>query len=109
MIETHSFESSGGADLIIEPHLYQGQRFSDGKRNLMVSARDLGGGSYTVSYRPPEAPNFIEHIPGATENDSVMLAGPEAPVFDAVKITFTGVPVAPAKQVVTLNIWPRGL
>ena len=109
MNETHTFTSTGGAELIIEPHSYEGQRFSDGHRNVMISAQNLAGGSYTVSYRPPSAPNFIEHIPGATESDSVMLAGPEAPIFDALKITFSGVGAAPAEQKITVNTWPRGL
>lgn len=109
MNETHSFTTEGGAELIIEPSSYYGQRFSDGHRNVMISATNLDGGSYTVSYRPPAAPNFVEHIPGATESDSVMLAGPEAPIFDAIKITFSGVGAAPAEQVITVNTWPRGL
>lgn len=109
MIETHTFTSTGGAELIIEPSSYFGQRFSDGHRNVQVSAKDLGGGSFTVSYRPVGAPAFVEHIAGATESDAVMLAGPEAPVFDALKITFAGVPVAPATQTITVNTWPRGL
>ena len=109
MHETHSFTATGGAELIIEPSSYQGQRFSDGHQNVMISAQNLAGGSYSVYYRPPAAPNFIEHIPGATENDSVMLAGPEAPIFDAIKITFNGVGAAPAQQTITVNTWPRGL
>lgn len=109
MIETHTFSSTGGAQLIIEPSSYDGQRFSDGHRNVQVSAKDLGGGSYTVSYRPVGSPSFIEHISGALEADAVMLAGPRAPVFDAIKVTFSGVPVAPATQSVILNTWPRGL
>jgi len=109
MIETHTFTSTGGAELIIEPSSYFGQRFSDGHRNVQVSAKDLGGGSFTVSYRPVGAPAFVEHIAGATENDAVMLAGPEAPVFDALKIAFAGVPVAPATQSIIVNTWPRGL
>ncbi len=109
MNETHTFSITGGAELVIEPSSYAGQRFSDGNRNAMISASNLDGGSYTVSYRPPSAPNFVEHILGATESDSVMLAGPEAPIFDALKITFSGVGAAPAQQIITLNTWPRGL
>ena len=109
MIETHTFTATGGAQLTIEPSSYNGQRFSDGHRNVQVNAKDLGGGSYTVSYRPVGSPSFVEHISGATESDAVMLAGPEAPVFDAVKVTFNGVPVAPATQTVIINTWPRGL
>jgi len=109
MIETHTFTTTGGAQLLIEPSSYDGQRFSDGHRNVQVSAKDLGGGSYTVSYRPVGSPAFIEHISGATESDAVMLAGPRAPVFDAIKVTFSGVPVAPATQSVIVNTWPRGL
>ena len=109
MIETHTFTSTGGAELIIEPSSYFGQRFSDGHRNVQVSAKDLGGGSYTVSYRPVGAPNFIEHVSGAQEVDAVMLAGPRAPIFDAIKVEFAGVPIAPATQAITLSTWPRGL
>lgn len=108
MIETHIFTSAGGAELIIEPSSYFGQRFSDGHRNVQVSAKDLGGGSFTVSYRPVGAPNFIEHVSGALETDAVILVD-RAPVFDALKIEFAGVPVAPATQTITLNTWPRGL
>ena len=109
MNETHTFTTTGGAELIIEPSSYYGQRFSDGHRNVMVSATNLAGGSYTVSYRPPVAPNFIEHVAGALETDSVMIAGPRAPILDALKITFSGVGAAPAEQTITVNTWPRGL
>jgi hypothetical protein len=61
MNETHSFTTAGGAELIIEPSSYYGQRFSDGHRNVSLSAYNLAGGSYSVFYRPVGAPNFIEH------------------------------------------------
>lgn len=109
MNETHSFTTEGGAELIIEPSSYYGQRFSDGHRNVSLSAYNLAGGSYSVFYRPVGAPNFIEHVAGALETDSVIIGGKRAPIFEALKITFSGVGAAPAEQTITMNTWPRGL
>lgn len=109
MYETHTFTTTGGASLTIEPSDFRGQRFSDGNRNVQVSARNLAGGTYTVFYRPVGSSQFVSHVGGASESDQVMLAGVEAPIFDALKIEFAGVGAAPAVQTIQLNTWPRGL
>ena len=106
MIETHTFETTGGASITIEPHMFQGQRFEDGNRNVQVTCKDLGGGSFSVAYRVPRGSQFVEHISGALETDAIMLSGKEAPIFDAVRVSFDGVPAAPNTQTITLNTWP---
>ena len=109
MYETHTFTTTGGAALTIEPSDFKGQRFSDGNRNVQVSARNLAGGTYTLFYRPAGSSQFVSHVGGASELDQVMLAGVEAPIFDALKVEFAGVGAAPAVQTIQLNTWPRGL
>ena len=109
MYETHKFSTTGGATLTIEPHNYHGQKFSDGHQNAQVCAQNLGGGTFTVFYRPVGGSQYVSHVSGASESDLVMLAGPEAPLFEALKIEFNGVGVAPAVQSVLVNTWPRGL
>jgi len=108
MIETHRFEVTGGATLTIEPRNMEGQRFSDGHRNIQVTVSGLGGGSYSVSYRSVGSDIFTEHVNNATEVDTVMIAGKRAPVCDAIKITFANVPAQTSSKI-TLNTWPRGL
>ena len=108
MIETHTFEVTSGAALTIQPRNFQGQRFTDGHRNVQVTCHNLAGGSFDVSYRSPESANYIEHIKGAVEVDAVMIAGPRAPIFDAVKVEFSNIPQGTVTKV-TINTWPRGL
>ena len=107
MIETHLFDVVNGATLTIDSSNMKGQRFSDGNRNIQVSCSNLGGGTFSLFYRFPEANNFVSHVTGATETDSIMIAGLEAPVCDAIQIQFTNVPAGTTKVVV--NTWPRGL
>ena len=108
MIETHRFEVSNGATLTIQPRNFFGQRFTDGHRNVQINCTNLGGGTFDVQYRAPEASTFTGHVGGAVEGDAVLIAGPRAPLFDAVKLEFSNIPNGTVTTVI-INTWPRGL
>ena len=79
MYESHLFESTGGATVEIADNNLKGQRLGDGHRNAQISVEGL-----------------------------VMLAGALAPLFVALKIEFTNVPVA-TESTIIVNSWARGL
>lgn len=106
MTENHQFESTGGTTVTLDPSTVSGQRFSDGHRNAQIDISGLGGGSYTVSIRQIGSSHWVEHVSGAGEDDTVIIAGDRAPIFEAIRITFANVP---ALQVSTINLstWAR--
>ena len=108
MIENFSFETSNGATLTLDPSTVRGQRFLDGNQNVQVTCQTLGGGTYSVYYRFPQASNWVAHVENATENDSVTISGKRAPVFEAVQVRFFNVPNGTTTKLF-LTTWERGL
>jgi len=108
MIETFTFETTGGAAVILDPSTVKGQRFSDGHQNAQIQASNLGGGKFTVELRSPQGSQWKEHVGGAGESDTVILAGRQAPIFEALRVSFSNVP-ALTTSTITLSTWVRGL
>jgi hypothetical protein len=108
MYESHLFESTGGATVEIADNNLKGQRLGDGHRNAQISVEGLAGGTFDVFYRVPRGTQWIAHVTQAGANDTVMLAGALAPLFVALKIEFTNVPVATVSTII-VNSWARGL
>jgi len=76
-------------------------------RNAQVHVEGLGAGSYKVEYLPPRSSIWIEHVSGATASDLTILAGPDAPIFEALKITVGGT-AAGSTQSAVVTVWHRG-
>ena len=104
--ETHIFTSTGGAALVLDDNTIKGHRLRDGHQNAQLEVSGLGGGKWSVDLRFIGGSRFVNHITGASELDVVPLIGPNTPVFEALRVTFSNVP---AQQVstVTLNTWAR--
>lgn len=74
--------------------------------NVQVSCSNLGGGTFDVYILPCGESDFKSHILGATELDTVMIAGKDAPLFERVKVIFNNnIAIATA----TLTAWERGI
>ena len=108
MRESHKFETVNGATVTLDPSTVKGQRFTDGNRNVQVHSENLAGGTYSVYYRFPSANTWIAHVENATEKDSVILAGKEAPLFEAVQVRFFNIPNG-TTTTLHLTTWERGL
>lgn len=109
MYQTHTFTISAGVTSFdIEKHKLGGQGIADYYRNAQISVEGLGGGSYTVNYRVPEGRTWREHVAGATEADTVMIAGSRGPLVEALQIELANVPAQNTPRVV-LNLWSRGV
>ena len=106
MYESFRLTTTGGTALTLDPSSIEGQRFIDGHRNSQIEVEGLGGGSYSVFLRHPKGARFIEHIGGAGENDTVMLTGDRAPLYEAVRLVFSNVP-AGQESVIRVTTWPR--
>jgi hypothetical protein len=109
MYQSHVFTvAAGAASFDIERHKLGGAGIADYYRNAQISVEGLGGGTFTVNYRVPEGQTWREHVAGATESDTVMIAGSRGPLVEALQITFSGVP-APNTPRIVLNLWSRGV
>jgi hypothetical protein len=75
--------------------------------NVQISCSDLNGGTFDVYILPLGETSFKSHILGATEEDTVMIAGKDAPIFTQVKVSF--VDNGGLESVATLTAWERGL
>ena len=106
--ETFTFETTSGAAVVLDPSTVKGQRFSDGHQNAQIQAANLGGGKFSVELRSPRGSQWVEHVVGASESDTVIIAGKGAPLFEALRVSFSNVP-ALTVSVITLTTWPRGL
>lgn len=82
--------------------------FAQFARNVQVHVEGLGAGTYKIEYRPPRSNVWIEHVTGATASDLTVLAGPDAPIFEALKITVGGT-AAGSEQVAFVTAWHRGI
>lgn len=102
-------ESAAGATLDFDTQSI-GFNPSSQPYNAQVVCTNLGGGTYDVLISSPggSSVTFQEHITGSTEDDTVMLAGKEFPIFERVRITFNNVPVANTVEA-KLIIWARGI
>ena len=76
-------------------------------RNAQVHVEGLGAGTYKIEYLPPRSSIWIEHVTGATASDLTILAGPDAPIFEALKITVGGT-AAGSTQSAVVTVWHRG-
>jgi hypothetical protein len=106
--ETFTLETTGGAAVVLDPSTVKGQRFSDGHQNAQIQASNLGGGKFSVEFRSPNGSHWVEHVTGASETDTVILAGRQAPIFEALRVSFSNVP-APTVSEITLTTWARGI
>ena len=82
--------------------------FAQFARNVQIHVEGLGAGTFKVEYRPPRSNILIEHVTGATGSDLVILAGTDAPIFEALKITVGGT-AAGSEQVAYVTAWHRGI
>jgi hypothetical protein len=80
--------------------------FANYPSNVQVSCSNLGAGNFDVFILPCGESDFKSHILGASELDTVMIAGKDAPLFDKVKIVFNGA-ITPVTA--TLTAWERGI
>lgn len=80
--------------------------FADYPSNAQVSCSGLGIGTFDVYILPCGESLFKSHILGATQDDTVMIAGKDAPLFDQVKIVFND---NIGDVTATLTTWERGL
>ena len=76
--------------------------------NAQISVENLpANGTFDVLIRPAGHNEFKQHILTSTNIDLIMLAGKEAPLFEAIKINVTATNGATVKIHVTL--WERGI
>ena len=108
MIESHSYSTTSGAAVVLDSSNVKGQRFLDGHQNVQLHAYDLGGGAWSVDIRHPQGSRWVEHIASASEDDTVLIAGPTSPVFEALRVRFTGVPNGQVSKI-TLTTWSRAI
>jgi len=106
--ETFTYDITDGQELILEEGNVPGHRFKDGHRNAQIQVSNLAGGSFAVYYRYPRGVQWTEHVAEATEIDTVLLAGDRAPIFEALKVTFSNVPQGTTSKL-TLTTWVRGI
>ena len=74
--------------------------------NVQVSCTPLAGATFDVLILLPGETEFKTHVSGATEIDTVMIAGKDAPLFEAVKVLLND---AIGDITVTLTCWERGI
>jgi hypothetical protein len=74
--------------------------------NVQVSCSNLGGGTFDVYILPCGESDFKSHILGASELDTVMIAGKDAPLFEQVKVIFND---NLDEVTATLTAWERGI
>ena len=82
--------------------------FAQYARNAQVHVEGLGAGKFTVEYLPPRASSYIEHVADAQAGDLVLIAGPTAPIFEAIRVTVSGT-AAGSSQSAVVTAWHRGL
>jgi hypothetical protein len=75
--------------------------------NVQISCGNLNGGTFDVYILPLGETSFKSHIVAASENDTVMIAGKDSPLFTQVKVSF--VDNGGSEAVATLTAWERGL
>lgn len=100
--------SVAGADVILDRDSI-GFNPASMPYNAQVVCTGLGGGTYDVLISSPGGSlvTYQEHITGSTEQDTVVLAGKEFPIFERVKVTFTG--TGANNPEVKFIIWSRGI
>jgi hypothetical protein len=75
-------------------------------RNFQVSCNGLGGGTFTVSYYPASCSHLIEFQAAAPETAAVVASQSIDFLYDALVITFDGLPVG-ADPSVHATFWHR--
>jgi len=75
--------------------------------NAQVTVSGLAGGTYTVSILPASDSVMRVAAVDATEADIVVIAGKDAPLFEAVTINATG--TSGGTVTATLTLWERGI
>lgn len=99
--------SAAGADVVFDRDSI-GFNPASMPYNAQIVCTGLGGGTYDVLISSPGGSlvTYQEHITGSDEQDTVMLAGKEFPIFERVKVTFNGVVGNPEVKFI---IWSRGI
>lgn len=75
--------------------------------NAQISVSGLGGGTYTISVLPAQDTAYREIFTGVTEIDLATIAGREAPIFHAIKISVSGSGGGTITALLTL--WARSI
>lgn len=76
--------------------------------NAQISVEGLPvGATYNVELRPAGHNEFKNHILDANLDDLVMLAGKEAPLFEALRITVAS--TNNANMTIHVTLWERGI
>ena len=102
---TKVIQSGGSTVLLAKPQL--GFNPADTQRQFQVSCKDLGGGTFTVSFVPAGSSHEVVFVADLVESELCLSAG-DGFLFDAMKITFAGLPLGGDPEVVA-TFWTKGL
>jgi len=81
---------------------------ADTHRNFQISVHGLGGGTYTVSYKPVDCSHVIEFQDNAPESAAVVASQSIDFLYSAIIISFDNLGQG-ADPMVHATFWPRGL
>lgn len=81
---------------------------ADTHRNFQISVHGMGGGTYTVSYKPVNCSHVVEYQDNAPESAAVVASQSIDFLYSQLIITFDGLGIGADPEVVA-TFWPRGL
>jgi hypothetical protein len=105
--KTIQLSRTGDGDIIFDSSVTR-WKMDSYPANAQISVADLPvGATFDVSLRPAGHVEFKEHILASGADDLVMLAGKEAPLFSALKISISN--SGGAEVTAFLTLWERGI
>lgn len=102
---TKVIQSGGNTVLLAKPQL--GFNPAETQSQFQVSCKNLGGGTFSVSFVPAGSTHEIAFIENVIEAELALSAG-DSFLFDALLITFAGLPLGGDPEVVA-TFWTKGL
>jgi len=105
--KTVSLSRTGDGNLIFDSSVTR-WRMDAYPANAQISVESLpSNATFNVELRPAGHNEFKDHIVDATKDDLVMLAGKEAPLFEALRVTVAN--TNNAEITVHVTLWERGI
>lgn len=102
---TKVVQSGGESVLLAKPQL--GFNPAETMGQFQVSCKDLGGGTFTVSFVPAGSTHLIDFSADLNESELALSAG-DSFLFEAMIISFSGLPVGGDPEVVA-TFWTKGI
>jgi len=107
-IFTVTADGTGAGSVVIDSSNFGGQSFADARRNAQVTIEGLvpATARWAVEMRAPHGSAWVLHQDNATSADLILLAGPNAPLFESLRVSVSSVTAGAVLQVI-LTAWER--